>query len=278
MFDRLLKVGEFANIPVTFVAYIGGALWLKDRLASQGVGMNWQVALPTSVILLGLFALTLQFLSLRRMKLASALEVSDVVPATDVPHSTREIDVELFQKLVPVLERRYIHHENPPPGRPLPGTWLQEEVGHLQVELYRHLFDEAEIDILALPFSRETQTIKNAQELTEYHSLIAGAWIRTEQEFKKTIESLRTLATTWFSSHPENPEILTFLPGTQGNIRLTPEILANVQAQTKATIQKFRLYVVMLETLLSRVVLADPREIKKGSAVENVKITSSEAR
>jgi hypothetical protein len=245
---------------------VGGALWLKSWLANQGVGMNWQVALPIGVIVLGMFAMTLQYLSLRRLTpvLAGKMAETDVptLPARSTLDDKERIDLDIFRKLLSVLERRYIHREDPPAGRPLPDGWLEEEVGHLEMDLYRQLLDEQQIDILRLPTSREVQNIENAKELTEYHSLIAGAWIRTEQEYKKTIESLRTLATTWFSFHPENPEIRTFLPGT-GNIRLTPEILANVQAQTKAVIQQFRLHVVMLETLLNRVVLADPHEAKK---------------
>jgi hypothetical protein len=191
MFDRLLKLGDFANIPVTLIAYIGGALWPKTWLANQGVSVNWQITLTIAVLLLGLFALTLQYFSLQRLKPASNVAATPGATRNDVqstaPEGGHGIDLEVFRRLLPVLERRYIGHEHPAAGRPLPDTWLQDEVGRdLEIELWRQLFDEGEIDAMNLPFSRDTQKIENIQELFEYQRLLRGAWTQTERVFQQS--------------------------------------------------------------------------------------------
>jgi hypothetical protein len=138
---------------------------------------------------------------------------------------------------------------------------LQDEIGrHLEIDLWRQLFDEAEIDSMKLPLSRDTQNIMNVQELFEYQRLLRGAWTQTEQVFNKVMAMIGTLSSTWSSFRPAAGYAVP-LPGTQ-NIALTPDILAVVQKQTADEMHRLRLYIVMFESLLRRVVLADPRPTK----------------
>jgi hypothetical protein len=161
--------------------------------------------------------------------------------------------------LIPVLERRYISRVHPPPGKPLPDNWLKEEVSHLDFELRRQELDEVEIDILKLPLRKEGRTIENPQELSQYQSLIAGAWNRTELEFKKVTETLRNLLNTWFSFRASSNSQVR-LPGASGPIVLTPEIFTNIQDQAKAAIDRLRLHIQVLELLFSGIVLREKKE------------------
>jgi hypothetical protein len=64
MFERALKIGDVANIPITLAAYVGAGLYVKDWLSDQRVGISWQVVLIMAVVLIGLASVALQFIGL----------------------------------------------------------------------------------------------------------------------------------------------------------------------------------------------------------------------
>ena len=148
--------------------------------------------------------------------------------------------------LIPILKRRYIDRTNPPRGEPLPTTWLDEEVSHIDLEFRKQSLDDAEIDILKLPLRRDQQIIASPEELGEFQNALTNMWNRSGPEFTQLIEKLRNLAVNWLNFRSGRRQ----LAGPTGIIQLTPEVFASMQDQAKAAINRFRLHIVVLESLL----------------------------
>jgi len=144
------------------------------------------------------------------------------------PRPTPELN-----ELIPILKRRYVSRKPPPPGTLLPEVWLKEEVAHLNTQLQKAELDESEIENLKLPLAKDSRIIESPQALSDFQGLVATVWGRAQQEFTNAMDSVRTLTSIWYSFRPGVPSNMVRLPGSQGNILLTLDILTNIQAQTK---------------------------------------------
>jgi hypothetical protein len=129
---------------------------------------------------------------------------------------------------------------------------LKEEVSHVEHEFRRESLDDAEINNLKLPLQKGVRTIENPQELSEYQNLVTNIWNRTGLEFTPVLEKLRSLSVNWLNLRAGHVQ----LSGPTGIIMLTPEVLAGMQDQAKVAINRFRLHIAVLESLL-RVVLQE---------------------
>jgi hypothetical protein len=79
--ERVLQVGDLANIPVTIAVYLAGAGWLYNWAESQKMSTHWEVVLVGIVLLLGAGSVALQIVDRVRGPAIPATRQIDVNPA-----------------------------------------------------------------------------------------------------------------------------------------------------------------------------------------------------
>jgi hypothetical protein len=246
--------GNVAAMPLTFLGYaaLAKSLW-PANVHLSGDTVSWPAIVAILLIAIGLLTFAAQYTQYRSANVARTSRVLETTPSEPVRNPNK------LDRLIPDLERRYIRREQRPP----PENWLDEEIRQIKSALMKQELDELEADDhKLLPLLRGGRiTIRNPQELSEFQNSIQGLWSRTGFEFTKASDAMRTLLSMWFSYRPGGSAATVRLP--QGNVLLTPEIFASVQEQTKKAINQWRLYVLVVESLLSHMTFAGNDERRK---------------